>query len=821
MQPAKEGKGTLVALCALAASTLIVEITLTKFLSFKLWHHYTFAVLSMVILMFGASGIFCFAAPKWLGIKEDRPWDAVAAYATWYSITLCIAVIVFCVCPSSSGAIMGIPQMTNWALPLFFTILSIPFFLAGVCISQTFIASKHKVTVIYFFDLLAAAIGVSLCPVLLPNIGGYGTIAFSAGLGLLAAVAYWQNSRPAALSGWLNRLAMIGTGALAIVALLSYPGVARKYCNADMLFPRDPALYCVLRDFSGIESTHWNAIARVDVSKTGTSNDMWVYKFGLAPEWEKEPIPGRMLLMDGTANTRQFKKIGELFDQKYFETALWASPYVARPDCKNALIMGGGGGLDILVAKYHRVPNIDVVDMNPTICRILKGELDDPDKSYTGWLQSDANSKVTVNQDEARHFSTASKPGTYDTIQASGVDTLTAIQTGGLSLVENYLYTVDAVKDYTRMLKPDGVLSLTHWFRTGPSTSLRMFLTYFEYLDSIGVKEPWKHVVVIASFNWTDSLLKMSPFTHEELVRIRAFATKSGYTVLFDPENKTLRGDEFERSFTRLGFMSQSERKQAIDTDPNVPCPVGDDKPYFYSFGLNHPDLLINVNNSSIPLQLMITTFIFGMLLLLVPVMTKRDQLNSAMCVSVGYFATTGFSFMLYETAIIQLFSIFVGGPFYSLSVVLVAVLVGYSTGSLIASYIKCTAKTFLAFAAGLLVLFVGLYLGIPELTRQLLPLSLPARLVICGSVAFIGTVPIGIAVSSAMSVVRNTHGQAISWMWGVSSIFNALGAICFIAITMNFGIKSCLLIIAIMYCAANLMFSLSKPTRKMLESDK
>ncbi|MFX8512211.1 hypothetical protein ABTM04_20060, partial [Acinetobacter baumannii] len=91
---------------------------------------------------------------------------------------------------------------------------------------------------------------------------------------------------------------------------------------------------------------------------------------------------------------------------------------------------------------------------------------------------SDQNSEVRIFNDEARHFTTTQKPGSFDVIQESGVDTLTAMQTGGMSLVENYLYTAEAVRGYVSLLKPDGVLSLTHWRTIGPATSVRMFVTY-------------------------------------------------------------------------------------------------------------------------------------------------------------------------------------------------------------------------------------------------------------------------------------------------------------------------------------------------------
>jgi hypothetical protein len=163
------------------------------------------------------------------------------------------------------------------------------------------------------------------------------------------------------------------------------------------------------------------------------------------------------------------------------------------------------------------------------------------------------------------------------------------------------------------------------------------------------------------------------------------------------------------------------------------------------------------------------------------------------------------------------LFTIFVGGPFYALSVVLVSVLAGYSAGSFLANKMCFTDRTFLRWGFLLGGWFAVLYLSMHLLTQALLPLPFALRLVVCALVSFGSSVPIGICVSSAMGVVRRAYGEVVSWMWGVSSIFNALGSICFIAITMTAGISSCLLIVAVIYLAANLIFASAAPTKRMI----
>ena len=49
-------------LCAIAASTMIVEIVLTKFVGYKVYHHFIHLIISTVILSFGMAGAYLYLA---------------------------------------------------------------------------------------------------------------------------------------------------------------------------------------------------------------------------------------------------------------------------------------------------------------------------------------------------------------------------------------------------------------------------------------------------------------------------------------------------------------------------------------------------------------------------------------------------------------------------------------------------------------------------------------------------------------------------------------------------------------------------------------
>ncbi|MBS1997287.1 MAG: hypothetical protein JSS86_13295 [Cyanobacteria bacterium SZAS LIN-2] len=809
-----ESLGVIIGLCAISASTLLVEICLTKFLGCKIFHHLSYAVLSMVILSFGAAGAFVYMLPGWFPATGSKAWNPAWKASALYSIFLALAIPFFCWFPWDPYN----SQLGNYerffAQPIYFLIFSIPMFLAGLCISQTLSASTRSVARIYFFDLLAAALGASLCPLVLIGIGGYGTIAVSCLLGIVASVAFYMASRdkahlPAAATYWT-------VAALSIGILLAYPDWAVKQFGFDIRSCKDWGQIVFVKDFGGIRSTHWNAIARVDVSKTATSKNRQ-YRYGLGPKSYERDIFGRYVLLDGGANTRQFKIEESIPHETYLGEALWASPYVAEgPNAQHSLIIGGGGGIDVLIAKFFKVKEVDVAEVNPAIVDLLEGRTDDQEKAYSPWLKSDENSQIKINLSEARHFCTTRPDNMYDVIQASGVDTLTAITTGGMSLVENYLYTTDAIKEYLRILKPNGIVSLTHWREVYRPTGKRMFVSYLETLDSMGVKEPWKQVVVVAGLEWTDSMLKKTPYTEEELERLRQWTKATGQIILFDPGRP---GSSSEPIYEKLGFASAAERKKLVAEFPTNIFAVHDDKPYFYH-QIKEENPLMTSPWSSTPVSLIYATLIGALLLVFAPLLRPDNRkLGLQILPFTIFFAICGFAFLLYETTTIQLFSIFVGGPTYALSVVLVSVLTGYALGSFLTQYLKVKSKTFIALGLGLGLLMLALWAGIPWLTKSMLGLEQPARIAICALVTLFASVCTGLPVSLAMNCLRERYGSAVAWMWAVSSAFNALGGVAFVSITLATGISSCLLIVAALYLLGNLIFAAEMKSTEKIDS--
>ncbi len=843
-----EHRAILAGICLVSASSLMFEVLLTKIFGSKLEHHYTFAILSLALFGVGAAGVAVHLWPRAFPPGPDP--GRLARYAFAYALVVAAIVPLFAWAPLD-------PLLPGWrgdvALPVFFLAFAVPFGLAGACVSYTLAASSEPPARVLFWDLLGAALGALATPHVLELAGGYGTAVIAAALGLLAAGVYQR----AALGGAMpiRWLAPRGAAFAAVaVAALVYPGLARRAEGLDIVSTKYAQLRrTFLEDFHGPTLTYWNAIARVDVSHTATSKDD-AFRGGLSTRYLDVPIEGRFILVDGGASTRQYVVGGEPSRAELLRSALWAAPYVARaPEepASRALVIGVGGGIDVLIAKAYGARHVDGIELNPDIYRILLGRPEDPDASrYAPALRSDAQTTVALFNAEARHFCHALPPEpTYDVIQASTVDTLTAIQSAGNALSENFLYTRDAVADYYRLLRPGGVVSLSHWFTAPPTLALRMFATYLDVLERQGDAHPGRSVVVVANGTWVDAMLKKGAWSREEVARLEKWAADSGYYLVYhpfidpsappvlpvaalhelptgkaaedydelartfapfvSPEPRVSKPEDF--AFVRLGLSDAAERHKVLATLPWVVTPVTDERPYFYwvreraagAAGALDAAWLWPSRTSR---TLLLAGLAAGLLLVALPLVRDRRR-AMAHAGDLPFFALAGFGFILAENAAFLELTLFVGGPLHSLSIVLPALLGGYAMGSLSAPRLlppgeSARTRLFAAYLVGFGLFALAASKGLPALIG--LPHGL--RLVLAALAVLPFGALLGLGVSWHMASIERRHGLGDApraWMWAASSAFNVIGSLLFVPVCQALGVTGTFALAASAYLAA------------------
>ena len=189
--------------------------------------------------------------------------------------------------------------------------------------------------------------------------------------------------------------------------------------------------------------SYWSALFRTDLIENVRPRTDFKY----CPEWgvsvQARPDcdqPAFFVAHDGTAGTGIFdlRKSAEL---PHFEYQVLRFPYLIANADPHVLVIGVGGGRDVIMARQNGAVRVTGVELDPNTVKIIKEEINDVEN---GFFNQPA---IRLVAGEGRHF-VKSTDEKFDIIQLTGVDTLAAEFSGAYVLAENYLYTTEAIHDY-------------------------------------------------------------------------------------------------------------------------------------------------------------------------------------------------------------------------------------------------------------------------------------------------------------------------------------------------------------------------------------
>ncbi|MGH7513535.1 MAG: spermidine synthase [Gemmatimonadales bacterium] len=125
-------------------------------------------------------------------------------------------------------------------------------------------------------------------------------------------------------------------------------------------------------------------------------------------------------------------------------------PYAfARP--AQVLILGAGTGNDVAAALRHGAEHVDAVDIDPGIIEF--GKRLHPEQPY-------ASARVTAHANDARAFLKSSHVP-YDLVLFGLLDSQQVLSAFGSVRLDNFVYTVEGMRDAFARVKPDGLLVVT------------------------------------------------------------------------------------------------------------------------------------------------------------------------------------------------------------------------------------------------------------------------------------------------------------------------------------------------------------------------
>src|SRR6059058_5840704 len=131
-----------------------------------------------------------------------------------------------------------------------------------------------------------------------------------------------------------------------------------------------------------------------------------------------------------------------------------ALPFRLTPNAET-LIIGQGGGPDVVAALASGSKKVTAVEMNPLMLKFVRSYGARAGNVY------DRPDVETV-QSEGRNFISRTDRK-FDIILLGFVDSWASVASGGLSLSENYLYTSEAFRAYYDHLTDNGILVILRW----------------------------------------------------------------------------------------------------------------------------------------------------------------------------------------------------------------------------------------------------------------------------------------------------------------------------------------------------------------------
>lgn len=779
------GVAALAAIAVLAGAIMVFELALTRIFSFTIWHHFAFMVLSVALLGFAAAGVALQFRPATGATARRRAaWAALL-----FALTALVAVRVVVELPFDAKEIARQPQQLGWLLA-HYACLIVPFAAAGFAVVSLLGAYPARVAWLYASDLAGAGAGCLLLVGVMAWLGATGAVVLAAAL---AAASAWllRCDEPRQI-GWL-------VVALALAAAIPW---------SDRLLPIHPGAGKSLQVWldplrfpdARLVATHWDALWRVDVVE-----DTGVVRWTQHPS-HRAPQPAQtQIVIDGDAATPIVTASADT-DLAFLDHTL-SSLALQAMHPRHVLVIGAGGGLDVQAALRNGATRIDAVEINPTIARLMTDTY--AERSGRVLLRPEVHLHVA----EGRSFVRRSD-AQFDLIQLSLIDTWAAAGAGAYSLSESYLYTVEAFADYLDHLEHDGVVTVTRWLQEQPRETLKVCTVAAAALRRRGVQDPGEHIVVAASGNLANVMIKRSPFTAADLESLARVAGERQFGFLYAPG---IQGqNDFVDFFT--GDAAAFVAGYPFDLTPPV-----DDSPFFFQFGRwrdalpwsaawqERPSIL---SARLVLLAVLLQALSFAVVALLLPLRARHTTAPgppSVAAAGFAYFFSIGVAFMLLEVALMQRFTLFLGHPIYALTLVLAVLLLAAGAGSRLAAHPRVQAAPSWTFT--LIVSLILLYaaflpwvqhvgLGWPEGLRLLVAVGLLTPLGIALGVPF--------PLALARSIGR--HGEGAGWAWAANGCGSVVGPILAVMLAIDFGFTTVLATAALGYATAGALFQKNEP---------
>ena len=758
----------------------MLEVLDTRLLSVVTWYHLSFLAVSVAMLGTAAGAVFVFVAGELFA--PERAVRLLPGVGLAFAIALPVSHIANLVIPFPS--VRGGAPAELAALGIATLALTIPFVIAGVAVTLALTRTGGRIGILYGADLIGAALGC-LAIIWLLDLTDITSTAFTTGG--IAAIGAWCFARYAGIRGVMasvTALALLAAGALN----------ARADRPLGVMYPKSRSLWL---DQRAIDFSDWNAHSNVIVRAPSQGPP---FLWGPGRNAPTAPVTMALAAIDGDAGTVITKWDGQPSSLDWVQHDITSLPYRLRNG--DVAVIGVGGGRDVLTAIWAANRSVTGIEINGVLVGALRNR-------YRDFAGIATHPGVTLVHDEARSYLTRSGRR-FDVLQMSLIDTWAATGAGAFTLSENGLYTVDAWQVFLRSLSPNGIFSVSRWFDPdAPSETTRLLALGVASLLEFGVQEPRQHLILTTRERVATLMASPAPFAEEDRARLEAVAAEHDFTVRLSPWHSA--ADE------RLARIVTARTRDALEQATRDPffdfSPPTDRRPFFFNmlkpaafFTGGAPASVGVVSGNLLATRTLIALAgVAGVLVLAIILwplaMVGRPSLPAGVFGSaVGYFALIGLAFMLVQIPFLQTFSVYLGHPTYTFSIILFLMILSAGFGSLASERVDVHSPRLsllpVAIAGAILVATVAL----DPLMSATVGWGLPGRTLVVAVLVVPLAFALGFCFPIGLRLIGRHSDTVTAWMWGVNGACGVMASILAVMISMWLGIQANLVAAATLY---------------------
>jgi hypothetical protein len=839
----RAGGRTFAGLFLVTLSTLTYQLLLTRIFSVTMYYHFAFVAIS--VTMFGMSVGALLVYLRSDLFTADRLPRHLTAGALGFALTIVASFLAHVWLPFRPElSIAGLASVI-----VTYAVLSIPFTFSGVVVSLALTRFPSQVSGLYAADLAGAALGCALLGPLLrvtdaptaivamAAVAAVGALLFARdpvilppdqpplelrrSAGALAKTEGGSHLAPEGSRGFRAQaegrrsLARACIGVALILATFAVAHTVAVHRDAAWL-----RLVWVKGKYEAPPIVErWNPFSRIrvigDPSKLIKPSG-WGLSATLPPSLRTRELH---LDIDSYAGTDLTAYNGDPAAIDHLKYDVTNVVHALRPS-SDVVVVGTGGGRDVLAALAFNQRRVTGIEINPSILELVNGRFGD----FTGHLDRDP--RVRFVNDEARsHIARMREQA--DIIQISLIDTWAATASGAFVLTENSLYTLEAWTSFMNHLSPRGILSVSRWYYADrPGEVYRSAALAATTLMRMGVKRPGDHFAIVRArpVDTTGApdgigtiLVARQPLSESDLDTLDRVASRLQFDVVQSPRTSI---DE-----TFAAIASGDQLPQLLERYPlDISAPTDDSPFFFHMLRLRDVFNVSRWRDQGIVAFNMKAVGVLGVLLATVVAMTgacivlplalSRGRTDIAGAAPhLIYFAAIGFGFMLIEISQLQRLTIFLGHPAYSLSVVLFSLLLSSGAGSLSTGRSMATARARLAITVAILVAF-GLVT--PMVIRQFEAATTPTRILLSVVILFPPGFCMGMAFPLGMRAALERSPRLAPWLWGINGATSVCASVLAVVIAIGAGISAAFWVGVICYVCAFGAYTSSTPNPQL-----